>query len=264
MEGDSLGAMEKVCRQLTYHLSPHSQWRRQGLLKRKPQACTIWPFKMDPAHASSPESCLERIKQTLQQHEARFPMAATEIQQATTTQAEGLAAVNLSGPTAHGGFQRSGCPPTASSCSGASRPRSRASASDVFIGGGERDINHLTGRAHLWGTAEWEQRTPTCASFQAFAAELRKVSGEQRLGPGATGGLLNISQGNRMVQDYTPLTSAPKPGLSDWNEPVRCNTFLRGLGEYLKDELVSYELPSSFDELVKLATYIDGHIQARR
>ncbi|NWV26632.1 LR75A protein, partial [Origma solitaria] len=38
-EGDSLGAMEKLCRQLTYHLSPHSQWRRQGLVKRKPQAC---------------------------------------------------------------------------------------------------------------------------------------------------------------------------------------------------------------------------------
>ncbi|XP_078080699.1 leucine-rich repeat-containing protein 75A [Mustelus asterias] len=37
-EGDSVGAMEKVCRQLTYHLSPHSQWRRQGLMKRKPQA----------------------------------------------------------------------------------------------------------------------------------------------------------------------------------------------------------------------------------
>ncbi|KAI1894081.1 hypothetical protein AGOR_G00130320 [Albula goreensis] len=38
-EYDSLGAMEKVCRQLTYHLSPRSQWRRQGLLKRKPQTC---------------------------------------------------------------------------------------------------------------------------------------------------------------------------------------------------------------------------------
>lgn len=37
-EGDSLGAMEKLCRQLTYHLSPHSQWRRQGIVKRKPQA----------------------------------------------------------------------------------------------------------------------------------------------------------------------------------------------------------------------------------
>ncbi|XP_043910175.1 leucine-rich repeat-containing protein 75A [Protopterus annectens] len=38
-EGDSIGTMEKLCRQLTYHLSPHSQWRRQGLMKRKPQAC---------------------------------------------------------------------------------------------------------------------------------------------------------------------------------------------------------------------------------
>lgn len=38
-EGDALGAMEKLCRQLTYHLSPHSQWRRhRGLVKRKPQA----------------------------------------------------------------------------------------------------------------------------------------------------------------------------------------------------------------------------------
>lgn len=38
-EADALGAMEKLCRQLTYHLSPHSQWRRhRGLVKRKPQA----------------------------------------------------------------------------------------------------------------------------------------------------------------------------------------------------------------------------------
>ncbi|XP_021473377.2 leucine-rich repeat-containing protein 75A-like [Oncorhynchus mykiss] len=36
-EQDFLGAMEKVCRQLMYHLSPHSQWRRQGLLNSKPQ-----------------------------------------------------------------------------------------------------------------------------------------------------------------------------------------------------------------------------------
>ncbi|XP_062448263.1 leucine-rich repeat-containing protein 75A [Rhea pennata] len=38
-EGDALGAVEKLCRQLTYHLSPHSQWRRRGLARRKPQAC---------------------------------------------------------------------------------------------------------------------------------------------------------------------------------------------------------------------------------
>ncbi|KAK1787846.1 hypothetical protein P4O66_016332 [Electrophorus voltai] len=38
MEADSLSAMEKVCRQLTYHLSPHPRWRRQRLLKGKPLA----------------------------------------------------------------------------------------------------------------------------------------------------------------------------------------------------------------------------------
>ncbi|XP_062873156.1 leucine-rich repeat-containing protein 75A isoform X2 [Trichomycterus rosablanca] len=48
-EGDALGAMEKVCRQLTYHLSPHSQWRRQGLLKRKPQACLKAVISSPPA-----------------------------------------------------------------------------------------------------------------------------------------------------------------------------------------------------------------------
>lgn len=38
-------------------------------------------------------------------------------------------------------------------------------------------VNHLTGRARLWGTAEWEKRTPACASFGAFASELCKVFG---------------------------------------------------------------------------------------
>ncbi|XP_042111633.1 leucine-rich repeat-containing protein 75A isoform X2 [Ovis aries] len=49
-EGDALGAMEKLCRQLTYHLSPHSQWRRhRGLVKRKPQAWV--PFLLAHRHA---------------------------------------------------------------------------------------------------------------------------------------------------------------------------------------------------------------------
>ncbi|XP_072446201.1 leucine-rich repeat-containing protein 75A [Chiloscyllium punctatum] len=49
-EGDSAGAMEKVCRQLTYHLSPHSQWRPQGLVKRKPQACLKAVLSRSPAN----------------------------------------------------------------------------------------------------------------------------------------------------------------------------------------------------------------------
>ncbi|KAI4891797.1 hypothetical protein NFI96_014798 [Prochilodus magdalenae] len=48
-EGDSLSAMEKVCRQLTYHLSPHPRWRRQGLLKGKPQVSLKAVLSIPPA-----------------------------------------------------------------------------------------------------------------------------------------------------------------------------------------------------------------------
>ncbi|XP_028276222.1 leucine-rich repeat-containing protein 75A isoform X2 [Parambassis ranga] len=74
-EGDSLGAMEKVCRQLTYHLSPHSQWRRQGLLKRKPQACLKAVLSAPPSSGALDLSGIpltardmERLSAHLQRH----------------------------------------------------------------------------------------------------------------------------------------------------------------------------------------------------
>ncbi|XP_017346869.1 leucine-rich repeat-containing protein 75A [Ictalurus punctatus] len=77
-EGDSLGAMEKVCRQLTYHLSPHSQWRRQGLLKRKPQACLKAILSNPPANGTLDLSGfplavkdMERLCSHLQRHASR-------------------------------------------------------------------------------------------------------------------------------------------------------------------------------------------------
>ncbi|KAL6471133.1 hypothetical protein MHYP_G00197830 [Metynnis hypsauchen] len=78
-EGDSLGAMEKVCRQLTYHLSPHSQWKRQGLLKRKPQACLKAVLSSPPASGTLDLSGIplgvkdmERLCSHLQRHASRI------------------------------------------------------------------------------------------------------------------------------------------------------------------------------------------------
>ncbi|XP_076138169.1 leucine-rich repeat-containing protein 75A [Alosa pseudoharengus] len=78
-EGDSLGAMEKVCRQLTYHLSPHSHWRRQGLLKRKPQACLKSVLSVPPASGALDLSGIplavrdmERLCAHLQRHASRI------------------------------------------------------------------------------------------------------------------------------------------------------------------------------------------------
>uniref|UniRef100_A0A674NTP4 DUF4939 domain-containing protein n=1 Tax=Takifugu rubripes TaxID=31033 RepID=A0A674NTP4_TAKRU len=36
-------------------------------------------------------------------------------------------------------------------------------------------IKHLTGRAWLWGTAEWERQSEACSTFSTFAAELASV-----------------------------------------------------------------------------------------
>lgn len=78
-EGDALGAMEKVCRQLTYHLSPHSQWRRQGLLKRKPQACLKSVLSGPPSSGTLDLSGIplvvkdmERLCAYLHQHSSRI------------------------------------------------------------------------------------------------------------------------------------------------------------------------------------------------
>ncbi|KAL4608601.1 hypothetical protein GN956_G24545 [Arapaima gigas] len=76
-EGDTLSSMEKVCRQLTYHLSPHSQWRRQSLLKRKPQACVKTVLSTPPTSGTVDLSGIslsardvEHLRVHLQRHAA--------------------------------------------------------------------------------------------------------------------------------------------------------------------------------------------------
>ncbi|KAK5933651.1 hypothetical protein CgunFtcFv8_014114 [Champsocephalus gunnari] len=96
--------------------------------------------------------------------------------------------------------EREGCSPFLTNCSilFTLQPHTFASeAARVAF-----PVNHLTGKARLWGTAEWEQQTPACSSFPAFSAELRKVFGPVSVGPDAEGGLLNLSQGNGSVVDY--------------------------------------------------------------
>ncbi|KAF7649554.1 hypothetical protein LDENG_00139480 [Lucifuga dentata] len=43
-----------------------------------------------------------------------------------------------------------------------------------------------------------------------------------------------------------------------------CDAFLNGLADYIKDELVSHDLPTTLDGLIELATRIDLRIQAQR
>ncbi|TWW59253.1 Retrotransposon-derived protein PEG10 [Takifugu flavidus] len=104
-------------------------------------------------------------------------------------------------------------------------------------------INHLTGRARLCRTAEWERGMPACSSFQAFSAELRK--------------------GSQPVADYA-IDFRTRARLSDWNSAAQCDAFLHGLAPYIKDELVFFNLPPSLDGLIELTSRLDRHIHARR
>uniref|UniRef100_A0A8C5DBT5 CCHC-type domain-containing protein n=1 Tax=Gouania willdenowi TaxID=441366 RepID=A0A8C5DBT5_GOUWI len=124
-------------------------------------------------------------------------------------------------------------------------------------------INHRTERARLWGTAEWERQTPACSSFQAFADELCKVFGETSIGPDAGGGLLGIRQGARTVSDYS-IEFRIRALQSQWNAAAQTDAYLLGLNDYIKDELVSHDPPSSLDKLIELATRLDRRIQARQ
>ncbi|CAM9957756.1 unnamed protein product [Lampetra planeri] len=55
-EDDALRAFEKLCRQLIYHLSPHSQLRRQSTRRRKPQASAKPALCLEPDGGTLPLS----------------------------------------------------------------------------------------------------------------------------------------------------------------------------------------------------------------
>ncbi|KAL2083550.1 hypothetical protein ACEWY4_021323 [Coilia grayii] len=124
-------------------------------------------------------------------------------------------------------------------------------------------INLLTGRARLWGTAEYQRQSPACRSFDAFAAELLKVFGAGTRATDASCELMEIRQGKRTVADFSIdfRTIASK---SHWNTEALVDAYLHSLADYIKDELVAHETPATLDEAIALTIRIDRRVQARR
>ena len=87
--------------------------------------------------------------------------------------------------------------------------------------------------------------------------------GEASRGPDASGGLLGLNQGSRSVVDYS-IHFRTQASSSEWNQAAKCDAFLMGLADYIKDELISYEPPTTLDGIIELASRIDRRIQARQ
>ena len=124
-------------------------------------------------------------------------------------------------------------------------------------------ITHLTGRAQLWGTAEFERQTLACSSFDLFAKELLKVFDMESTTVEASQSLLNIRQGRRTVADHS-IDFRTRALRSSWNMEALVNVFYHSLADYIKDQLVSHDQPTTLDDAIALAVRIDQRVQTRR
>lgn len=124
-------------------------------------------------------------------------------------------------------------------------------------------INHLTGRARLWGTAEFERRSPACSSCELFSSELIKVFDTGSSSAEASRELMSIRQGRRSIADYS-IDFRTLASRSNWNAEALVDAYLFSLADYLKDELVSHPSPSNLDDAIALTARIDRRVQARR
>uniref|UniRef100_A0A674NES1 Uncharacterized protein n=1 Tax=Takifugu rubripes TaxID=31033 RepID=A0A674NES1_TAKRU len=127
---------------------------------------------MNPAHNPSLLDQLERIEGILQQHEEAVAAAAVETRRAAEANEQALA--ELSGLLSRLSARLEPAAPPASSIP-ASAPVILQQGPEPRVTKVAYTITHLTGRAWLWGTAEWERQSEACSTFSAFAAELRKV-----------------------------------------------------------------------------------------
>lgn len=257
---------------------------------------------MDPAHPDSPTSRLERVEAALLLIQAQVASVSAEARNATATLDQGLASLAVQIQTLATALTQLAvpAPPSAPAPMAVPLPATSppAPAAEPRVGTPERyagepegcnpfltncsiifalqpytfasektrvafTVNHLTGRARLWGTAEWERQTPACTSFQAFSTELKRVFGMGAFEGDAAQGLMSLIQGNRSVADFS-IDFRTRARRSDWNSSALCDAFLHGLADAIKDKLVSYELPSTLDDLIQLAIKVDLRMGARR
>ena len=121
----------------------------------------------------------------------------------------------------------------------------------------------LSGRALAWANALLEKQSPLCSDFAMFTQEMRRVFDCPVRGRDAATRLLYLRQGRNSVANYA-IDFRVLAAESDWTEAALVPTFLHGLSDEVKDELVSRELSEGLDSLITLAIQIDNRIREHR
>uniref|UniRef100_A0A3Q3A042 Reverse transcriptase domain-containing protein n=1 Tax=Kryptolebias marmoratus TaxID=37003 RepID=A0A3Q3A042_KRYMA len=124
-------------------------------------------------------------------------------------------------------------------------------------------ISLLTGKAKIWGAAEWQQNSPNCYDYSSFAQEFIRVFDPSPPEREAARGLWRIKQGTRRVNEYI-IDFHALAAKSGWNGEALCDAFYQGLNEQIKDELATRDPPRGLAELEALASRIDQRLYERR
>lgn len=122
-------------------------------------------------------------------------------------------------------------------------------------------ISLLTGRARLWGTAEWERDSEICNTFKSFSDKLQQVF-DPNSSERAARVLSSLTQARRSVSDYA-IDFRTAAADSSWNPDALYGAFYRGLSETVKDALAARDLPETLEDLIDLATGIDWRMRER-
>ncbi|KAK2847471.1 hypothetical protein Q5P01_010470 [Channa striata] len=124
-------------------------------------------------------------------------------------------------------------------------------------------ISLLSGKAHEWGMAEWDNRSECVRSYEAFSEELTFVFNPSASRRASSSRLFRLTQSSSSVTDYT-VEFRTLAASANWREETLFDKYYEGLSCRIKDEMAARTLPSSLRGLIELAVAIDQRLQERQ
>ena len=120
-------------------------------------------------------------------------------------------------------------------------------------------LSLLSGRACKWKRTRFPSESTITCTFEEFFNEFTLVFSSKSV---ESHGLSNIKQGNRSVEEYSEDFRV-KTSASGWSDAMLRNIYLNALNKEIRKELATIDQPTTLEELICIATYLDYRLQAR-
>ncbi|CAB1460184.1 unnamed protein product [Pleuronectes platessa] len=181
---------------------------------------------MDPAH--TPMDRLDKVEAMLQHHGALFLSNSAEVQLAVAKQEQAFTSLASQVQQLASAFAQA-VPLLPEPVQPPPAPAASASA---FVSEPRGGFLNATRRA----AARSLRTVPSCSPSSPTPSPLSSAKCSEKL------------------PEVRTLLEGFWASSSEWNQAAQCDAFLMGLADYIKDELISYELRSTLDGIIELAS----------